>query len=89
MFQTYEVSEAGKDTAKRVARLRELMVRTNVDAVLVPHADDAHAVRRHFLARLGEGTVAALLGREIDNDRARPHGAGLRRTARSTYRPCG
>ncbi len=40
MFQTYEAPEGGQDTGERVARLREVMTRLNVGAVLVPHADE-------------------------------------------------
>jgi Xaa-Pro aminopeptidase len=40
MFQTYEAPQGGGDTGERVAKLRELMARLKVDAVLVPHADE-------------------------------------------------
>ena len=40
MFQTYEAPAGGQDTAERVARLREVIERAGVDAVLVPHADE-------------------------------------------------
>jgi Xaa-Pro aminopeptidase len=40
MFQSYDAPEGKQDTAERVARLRELMARTGLDAVLVPHADE-------------------------------------------------
>ena len=40
MFQTYEAPEGGQDTGERVARLREVMTRLNVGALLVPHADE-------------------------------------------------
>lgn len=40
MFQTYDAPAEGQNTAERVARLREVMERAGVDAVLVPHADE-------------------------------------------------
>jgi Xaa-Pro aminopeptidase len=40
MFQTYEPAESGADSAERIARLRELMARAGIDALLVPHADE-------------------------------------------------
>ena len=41
MFQTYETpGGSAQDTAQRVGRLREVMARAGVDAVLVPHADE-------------------------------------------------
>jgi Xaa-Pro aminopeptidase len=41
MFQTYDPPQAaGQDTGERVARLRELMQRSGLDALLVPHADE-------------------------------------------------
>ena len=40
MFQTYEAPAGGKDTGERVARLREVIARAGLDAVLVPHADE-------------------------------------------------
>jgi Xaa-Pro aminopeptidase len=41
MFQTYETPDSStQDAAERVARLRELMARAGLDAVLVPHADE-------------------------------------------------
>ena len=40
MFQSFKAPEGDRDTAERVARLRALMARLKVDAVLVPHADE-------------------------------------------------
>ena len=40
MFQTFDSPLAGADTSERVARLRELMAKAGIDAVLVPHADE-------------------------------------------------
>jgi len=40
MFQTFESPAAGTDRSERLARLREAMARLNVDAFLVPHADE-------------------------------------------------
>ena len=40
MFQTYEAPEGGQDLAERTARLRELMAKAKLDAVLVPRADE-------------------------------------------------
>jgi len=40
MFQSYEPPESGQATADRVARLRELLARSGLDAFLVPHADE-------------------------------------------------
>ena len=40
MFQTYDAPQNGPESGERVARLRELMARLRVDAVLVPHADE-------------------------------------------------
>ena len=40
MFQTFEAPAEGQDTAGRIARLREVMARAVLDAVLVPHADE-------------------------------------------------
>jgi Xaa-Pro aminopeptidase len=40
MFQTYEAPEGGQDLAERVARLRVLMAKAGLDAVLVPRADE-------------------------------------------------
>src|SRR5262245_30686416 len=40
MFQPYEPAERGGDSAERIARLRELMAKARVDALLVPHADE-------------------------------------------------
>jgi Xaa-Pro aminopeptidase len=40
MFQTYDAPQNGQDSGERVARLRELMQRSGVDALLVPHADE-------------------------------------------------
>ena len=39
MFQTFDSPQAGADTSERVARLRELMAKAGVDAVLVPRSD--------------------------------------------------
>jgi Xaa-Pro aminopeptidase len=40
MFQTYEPAERGEDSAERIARLRELMAKARIDALLVPHGDE-------------------------------------------------
>src|SRR5262245_44837482 len=40
MFQPYEPAERGGDSAERIARLRELMAKARVDALLVPHGDE-------------------------------------------------
>jgi Xaa-Pro aminopeptidase len=41
MFQTFEAPDNNpRDTADRVARLRDIMLRTGLDAVLIPHADE-------------------------------------------------
>jgi Xaa-Pro aminopeptidase len=40
MFQTFEAPAEGQDTAGRIAGLREIMARSGLDAVLVPHADE-------------------------------------------------
>ena len=40
MFQTYEAREGGQDLAERIARLRVLMAKAGLDAVLVPRADE-------------------------------------------------
>jgi Xaa-Pro aminopeptidase len=40
MFQTYEPAASGRETGERVGRLRELMARARLDALLVPHADE-------------------------------------------------
>jgi Xaa-Pro aminopeptidase len=40
MFQDFDAPAEGQDTTERVARLRALMARAGVDAVLVPHADE-------------------------------------------------
>jgi Xaa-Pro aminopeptidase len=40
VFQTYETPQGGRETAERIARLREAMARLRVDALLVPHADE-------------------------------------------------
>jgi Xaa-Pro aminopeptidase len=40
MFQTYEPAQGGSESRERVGRLRELMARAGIDALLVPHADE-------------------------------------------------
>ena len=40
MFQTYEPSESGGASGERIERLRELMARARIDALLVPHGDE-------------------------------------------------
>ena len=40
MFQTYEPAQGGSESSTRIKRLRELMARAGVDALLVPHADE-------------------------------------------------
>ena len=40
MFQTYEPAQGGGESGERIARLRELMARAGVDALLVPHGDE-------------------------------------------------
>src|SRR5438876_12443463 len=40
MFQTYEAPEAGQTGTDCVARLRKLMAKSGLDAVLVPRADE-------------------------------------------------
>src|SRR5256885_10120870 len=40
MFQTYEAPEGGQNLAERTARLRQLMAKAGLDAVLVPRADE-------------------------------------------------
>jgi Xaa-Pro aminopeptidase len=40
MFQTYEPAQSGGESGKRIERLRELMARSGVDALLVPHSDE-------------------------------------------------
>jgi Xaa-Pro aminopeptidase len=40
MFQTYEPEPGGSESGERIKRLRELMARAGVDALLVPHADE-------------------------------------------------
>jgi Xaa-Pro aminopeptidase len=40
MFQTYEAAEGGGESGERIARLRELMGRAKLDALLVPHTDE-------------------------------------------------
>jgi Xaa-Pro aminopeptidase len=42
MFQTYEPAQGGSESGDRIARLRELMARAHIDALLVPHADEYH-----------------------------------------------
>jgi Xaa-Pro aminopeptidase len=40
MFQSFEAPEGDQDTAARVRRLRALMARLKLEAVIVPHADE-------------------------------------------------
>jgi Xaa-Pro aminopeptidase len=40
MFQTYEAPEVRRDGAERIARLRQLMAKSKLAAVLVPRADE-------------------------------------------------
>jgi Xaa-Pro aminopeptidase len=40
MFQTYEPAQGGGHSGERIARLRELVARAGLDALLVPHADE-------------------------------------------------
>jgi Xaa-Pro aminopeptidase len=40
MFQTFDSPPAGTDRSERVARLRDLMDKSGVDAILVPRADE-------------------------------------------------
>jgi Xaa-Pro aminopeptidase len=40
MFQTYEPARGGGESGERIARLRELMARARIDALLVPHGDE-------------------------------------------------
>ncbi|MFZ1103950.1 MAG: aminopeptidase P family protein [Hyphomicrobiaceae bacterium] len=40
MFQTYEPSESGGASGERIERLRDLMARARIDALLVPHGDE-------------------------------------------------
>ncbi len=40
MFQTYEAPEVGQDGIQRIVRLRALMAKARLDAVLVPRADE-------------------------------------------------
>jgi len=40
MFQTFDSPPAGADRSERVARLRDLMAKGGLDAVLVPRADE-------------------------------------------------
>ncbi len=40
MFQTYEPAQGSSESSERIERLRELMARAGVDALLVPHADE-------------------------------------------------
>jgi Xaa-Pro aminopeptidase len=40
MFQTYEPAQGGRESGERIARLRELMARARIDALLVPHGDE-------------------------------------------------
>jgi Xaa-Pro aminopeptidase len=40
MFQTYEPAQSGGESAERMERLRELMARGGIDALLVPHSDE-------------------------------------------------
>jgi Xaa-Pro aminopeptidase len=40
MFQTYEPAPGSSESRERIGRLRELMARAGLDALLVPHADE-------------------------------------------------
>jgi Xaa-Pro aminopeptidase len=40
MFQTYEPAGRGGESGERIARLRELMAKARIDALLVPHGDE-------------------------------------------------
>ena len=40
MFQTYEPAQSGAESTERIARLRQLMARARIDALLVPHGDE-------------------------------------------------
>jgi Xaa-Pro aminopeptidase len=40
MFQTYEPAHGGEESGERIARLRQLMARAGVEALLVPHGDE-------------------------------------------------
>ena len=40
MFQTYEPAQRGAESSGRIERLRELMTKAGVDALLVPHTDE-------------------------------------------------
>jgi Xaa-Pro aminopeptidase len=40
MFQTYEPAQGGSESGGRIERLRAVMARAGIDALLVPHADE-------------------------------------------------
>jgi Xaa-Pro aminopeptidase len=40
MFQTYEPAQRGGESGERIGRLRELMAKARIDALLVPHGDE-------------------------------------------------
>ena len=40
MFQTYDAPQGSQGSGERIARLRELMQRSDIDALLVPHTDE-------------------------------------------------
>src|SRR5262245_25397063 len=51
MFQTYEPAQSSGESGERIARLRDLMARVGVDALLVPHADEYN---NEYLPRCAE-----------------------------------
>jgi Xaa-Pro aminopeptidase len=71
MFQTYEPAQSDGDSSDRIERLRELMVRAGVDALLVPHTDEynneylpACAERLAFLTGFTGSAGTAVVARD-------------------------
>jgi Xaa-Pro aminopeptidase len=71
MFQTYEPARGGGESGERIARLRELMARARIDALLVPHGDEyaneylpACAARLAFLTGFTGSAGTAAVARD-------------------------
>jgi Xaa-Pro aminopeptidase len=71
MFQTYEPARGGGVSGERIARLRELMARAGVDALLVPHSDEyaneylpACAERLAFVTGFTGSAGTAVVGKD-------------------------